>query len=63
MLYKVYFLDGTEIVQYANSPVSAAIQASSDRLRTFKDWHIIAIEDEQGRIAEGSLQFAPKEIK
>lgn len=60
-LYKVYFTDGNESIVYANSPVSAAIQASSDRLRSNKDWHITGVEDQNGRFALGSLQFVPLE--
>jgi hypothetical protein len=58
-LYKVKFIDGSESVIYSSNPVSAAILASADRIRVGKSRHIELIEDEQGKVVFGSLQFTP----
>jgi hypothetical protein len=58
-LYKVKFIDGSESIIYSSNPVSAAILASADRIKSGKDRRILSIESDHGNPVEGSLQFAP----
>jgi hypothetical protein len=58
-LYKVKFIEGSESIIYQSNPVSAAILASADRIKTGRDRRILSIESENEKPVKGSLQFTP----
>jgi hypothetical protein len=55
-LYKVCFSGGDEAILTAKDPLSAAIMASSDRIRAKKNHHVIAIEMKGERLV-GCINF------